>query len=127
MMQNRLQINSERYGLKNVGSNKRVKFVLHSPGFKYWPTTSHTCTGLGLFISKYIIETHGGKIWAQNNPDAKGATFSFSFYTISAMSLSGGLFSQFFMYIPARTKSFYIDHVIFVDEYGITTTLIMAM
>ena len=35
-------------------------------------------TGLGLFISKSIMEAHGGKIWAQNNTDGKGATFSFS-------------------------------------------------
>ena len=35
-------------------------------------------TGLGLFICKGIIETHGGKIWAENNEDGKGATFSFS-------------------------------------------------
>ena len=35
-------------------------------------------TGLGLFICKSIIEAHGGKIWAENNINEKGATFSFS-------------------------------------------------
>ncbi|MGA9169461.1 MAG: HAMP domain-containing sensor histidine kinase [Nitrososphaeraceae archaeon] len=40
-------------------------------------------TGLGLFISKGIIEAHGGKIWAHNNGnnEEKGATFTFSLPT----------------------------------------------
>ena len=35
-------------------------------------------TGLGLFISKKIIEMHGGKIWATNNTEDVGSTFTFS-------------------------------------------------
>ena len=46
--------------------------------FSKFITKSFEGIGLGLYISKYIVEAHGGKILAENNIDGKGATFSFS-------------------------------------------------
>jgi len=46
--------------------------------FTKFATKSDTGTGLGLFISKSIVEAHGGRIWAENNKDGKGATFYFT-------------------------------------------------
>ena len=45
--------------------------------FTKFASKSQSGTGLGLFISKSIVEAHGGKIWGQNNED-KGATFTFT-------------------------------------------------
>jgi two-component system sensor histidine kinase VicK len=46
--------------------------------FSMFVTGSEIGTGLGLFISKNIVEAHGGKIWGENNTDGKGASFVFS-------------------------------------------------
>ena len=50
--------------------------------FSKFVTSSNHGTGLGLFISKGIIEAHGGRIWADNNSTGIGATFSFTLPTI---------------------------------------------
>lgn len=72
---------------KKYGKEVIVKIQDSGPGidpdimprlFTKFATKSYSGTGLGLFISKSIVETHGGKMWAENNLDGKGATFLFT-------------------------------------------------
>ncbi|MDW0210007.1 MAG: HAMP domain-containing sensor histidine kinase, partial [Nitrososphaeraceae archaeon] len=51
--------------------------------FSKFATKSSQGTGLGLYISKSIIEAHGGRIWAENIKDKMGATFIFTLPIVS--------------------------------------------
>ena len=44
--------------------------------FSKFSTSSHSGTGLGLYLSKAIVDKHGGRIWARNNIEG-GSTFVF--------------------------------------------------
>ena len=61
--------------VKDNGSGINPK--IQSRLFSKFATKSDIGTGLGLFIAKSIIEAHGGKIFAENNSDGRGATFTF--------------------------------------------------
>ena len=59
--------------------------ILHRLFTKFATKSETGGTGLGLFISKSIVESHGGKMWAANNNSGnsndgedRGATFSFT-------------------------------------------------
>ena len=56
--------------------------------FSKFVSTDSGGTGLGLFVSRNIVEAHGGKIQAQNNDDGIGAMFSFTIPKMANSDLS---------------------------------------
>jgi two-component system, OmpR family, sensor histidine kinase VicK len=57
-----------------IGIHPEVRSKL----FSKFASKSVVGIGLGLYLCKSIIESHGGRIWAENNADGKGATFFFT-------------------------------------------------
>ena len=60
--------------IKDIGVGISEEIFLRL--FTGFASKSINGTGLGLYISKSIIEAHGGKIWAENNKNGNGATFT---------------------------------------------------
>ena len=63
--------------IKDTGTGIHTE-VLPKLFTKFATKTMIGGTGLGLFISKSIIEMHGGRIWATNNKEGVGATITFT-------------------------------------------------
>jgi len=59
--------------IKDSGPGIDPEIIPHL--FSKFKTKSEKGLGIGLYISKNIVEAHGGKIEAYNNPNSKGATF----------------------------------------------------
>ena len=59
--------------VKDTGPGIDPEIIPHL--FSKFKTKSEKGLGLGLYISKNIVEAHGGKIEAYNNPNSNGATF----------------------------------------------------
>ncbi|HLN35854.1 MAG TPA: sensor histidine kinase [Nitrososphaeraceae archaeon] len=72
----------DRYALVTVrDTGEGIDSEIFPKLFSKFITTSFQGIGLGLYISKNIIESHGGKIWAENNNNKDGrggATFYFT-------------------------------------------------
>jgi signal transduction histidine kinase len=73
--------NSITVSVKDTGSG--INPDIFPRLFSKFATASEKGTGLGLYISKKIIEAHGGKIWAENKKDGEGATFAFTLPLLS--------------------------------------------
>jgi signal transduction histidine kinase len=71
--------------VKDTG-NGISKEILPKLFSKFTTGSSNSGTGLGLYICKNIIQAHEGKIWAENEPDGKGAIFRFALPVLSYIS-----------------------------------------
>ena len=72
--------------IKDTGQGIDPSIVPHL--FTKFSSKSFEGIGLGLFIAKNIVQAHGGRIWAENNPDGKGAKFFFTLRISTSQSLT---------------------------------------
>lgn len=73
---NRNKKNEILVGIRDTG--KGIDAEILPRLFTKFATNSTSGTGLGLYLTKAIIEAHGGKVWAENNNNGHGAIFYFT-------------------------------------------------
>jgi signal transduction histidine kinase len=86
------QMSADEYALvriKDTGEGIDPAFMPRL--FTKFATDSNVGTGLGLFICKSIIEAHGGRIWAENNMQERGASF---FFTLPVVTMTTSVAQQ---------------------------------
>jgi signal transduction histidine kinase len=71
----REDVNHVRVTVRDVGIGLPAESL--DSLFDAFFTTKSTGMGIGLFVSRSIVERHQGRLWAEPN-DGPGATFSFS-------------------------------------------------
>ena len=79
-----IENNTDKYNnitIKIRDTGKGIDPELIPRLFKKFATKSERGTGLGLYISKNIIEAHGGMIWTEKTSNGKGAIFVFTLPT----------------------------------------------
>jgi len=69
--------NGNQINIKVQDNGQGIYYDILPRLFEKFATKSEVGTGLGLYISKNIVEAHGGSIKGYNNSDGKGATFEF--------------------------------------------------
>jgi signal transduction histidine kinase len=74
-------LNAKEWNIAVKDTGKGIDSEIMPRLFNKFATKSENGIGLGLYISKSIVEAHGGKIWANNNTDSDGATFGFCLST----------------------------------------------
>jgi signal transduction histidine kinase len=70
--------NGEEVLIKVIDTGSGIHAEIMPKLFTKFATKSESGTGIGLYIAKKIVEAHGGKIWAENNENRAGATFTLS-------------------------------------------------